>query len=117
MNVKKISRTIAIAALFGAALYAVVYLLAINSDGFKFIEQKIRNSQIVKEQVGIIRKVRPSLLGPYDQKTVGSDEWVSINITVTGTVKSIELDVRAKKTADAWVLEAAKQGEQSLNLN
>ena len=117
MYIKKISRTIAIAALFGAALYVIVYLLAINSDGFKFIEQKIMNSQLVKEQVGIIKKVRPSLLGPYDQKSLGEDEWVSMNITVTGTSKAIELDVKAKKTAGVWVLETAKQGSQSLNLN
>ncbi len=117
MDIKKISRTIATAALFGAALYVIVYLLAINSDGFKFIEQKIMNSQLVKEQVGIIKKIRPSLLGPYDQKSVGEDEWVSMKITITGISKAIELDVKAKKTAGVWVLETATQGSQSLNLN
>ena len=117
MDIKKISRSIAVAAVFGAALYVVVYLLAMNSDGFKFIEQKIRNSQIVNEQVGAIHTVRPSLLGPYDQKTVGSDEWVSMSITVTGAVKAIELDVRAKKVDGNWVVEATKQGNQTLSLN
>lgn len=117
MDTKKISRTIAVAAFFGLALYAMVYLMASRSDGFEFIEQKIRASEVVKEQVGDIKKVRPSLLGPYDQKTVGSDEWVSMNISVTGTTKEIELDVKAKKTNGVWVLEEAKKGPLSLNLN
>jgi hypothetical protein len=117
MDIKKISRTIAMAAFFGATLYAIVYLLAINSDGFEFMEQKIRTSEVVKEQVGDIKKVRPSLLGPYDQKTVGSEEWVSMTIGVSGTAKAIELDVKAKKTNDVWVLVTVKKGDQSLNLN
>jgi hypothetical protein len=117
MDAKKIGRTIAIAAFFGIALYAIVYLMASNSDGFEFIEQKIRTSEVVKEQVGDIKKVRPSLLGPYDQKTVGSDEWVSMTISVSGTEKAIELDVKAKKTNGVWVLVTAKKGDQSLNLN
>jgi len=117
MDVKKLGRTIAIAAFFGIALYAIVYLMASNSDGFEFIEQKIRTSEVVKEQVGNIKKVRPSLLGPYDQKTVGSDEWVSMTICVTGTGKAIELDVKAKKTNGVWVLVTAENGDQSLNLN
>jgi hypothetical protein len=80
ISAKKISQIIALAAFFGVALYAVVYLMASHSAAFEFIEQKIKNSQAIKTQVGDIKEIRPSLLGSYDQKTVGSDEWVSMTI-------------------------------------
>lgn len=117
MDAKKIGRTIALAALFGTALYAIVYFMASHSEGFEFAEQKIRNSPAVKAQVGEIRKVRPALLGPYDQKTVDSDEWVSMALDVSGSLKSIELDVKMKKTNGAWAIESAKSNGQNVSLN
>lgn len=114
---KKIARGIALAAFFGAALYAIVYFMASHSDAFEFAEQKIRNSQAVKAQVGDIKKIRPALLGPYDQKTVNSDEWVSMTIDVSGVTKSIELDVKMKKTNGVWVVEDAQNKGSRFNLD
>ncbi len=113
ISTKKIGQTIAIATLFGVALYAAVYFMASHSEAFEFIEQKIRNSQAIKTQVGDIKEIRPSLFGSYDQKTVGSDEWVSMTVHVTGVVRTIELDVKAKKTNGTWVLETAENPRRS----
>jgi len=108
ISAKKIGRTIAIATLFGVALYSAIYFIASHSEAFEFIEQKIKNSQAIKTQVGDIKEIRPSLFGFYDQKTVGSDEWVSMSVHVTGVVRAIELDVKAKKINGTWVLETAE---------
>ena len=117
IDAKRIGRTIAFAALFGAALYAIVYFMASHSEGFEFVEQKIRNSPAVKTQVGEIRKVRPALLGSYDQKTVNSEEWVSMTLDVSGSLKSIELDVKMKKKNGVWAIESAKSNGQNVSLN
>lgn len=117
IDAKKVGRSIALAAFFGVALYAIVYFMASHSEGFDFVEQKIRNSPAVKAQVGEIRKVRPALLGPYDQKTVNSDEWVSMALDVSGSLKSIELDVKIKKANGVWSIESAKSNGQNVSLN
>ena len=114
---KKIGRAIALAVLFGVVLYAIVYFMASHSEAFEFVEKKIRNSQAVKAQVGEIKEIRPALLGPYDQKTVNSDEWVSMVIDVSGTAKSIELDVRMKKTNGIWAVESAKRDGQNFSVD
>lgn len=105
ITTKKFAQVFALAALFGTALYVVVYFMAGHSDAFEFIEQEIRSSRAIKSQVGEIIEVRPSVLGSYDQKTVGSDERVSMTIHVTGSVRAIELGVKASRTDGTWVLE------------
>lgn len=71
----------------------------------------------VKEQLGDIKSVRPAVLGPYAQKTVNSDEWVSMAIDVSGTGNHIELDVVMKKTNGAWTVERAKGNGRNFNLD
>lgn len=104
---KIIGKIILLAALFGALLYAVVYFMASHSDGFEFAEKTIRNSHMIKLQVGEIKRVQPDAFGSYDEKTVGSDEWVTMDIKVEGTTKTIVLSVRAKKANGTWMIEQA----------
>jgi hypothetical protein len=105
ITAKKFAQAIALAALFGTALYVVVYFMAGHGEAFEFIEQQIRSSRAIRSQVGEIKEIRPSVLGSYDHKTVGSDERVSMTIHVTGAVRAIELDVKASRTDGTWVLE------------
>ncbi len=102
---KKIGKIVLLAALFGALLYVVVYFMASHSDGFEFAEKTIRNSHTIKLQVGEIKSVHPDSFGAYDEKTVGSDEWVTMDIKIEGTTKSIVLSVREKKTNGTWMIE------------
>ncbi|MDB5840066.1 MAG: hypothetical protein JWQ23_2018 [Herminiimonas sp.] len=112
-----IRKTIAIAAIFGMTLYALVYFMAIRSDAFKFIVQEIGNSQTIRTQVGDIKKIRPSFLGVFDRKTADSDEWVSMMVDVSGQKTTLELQVKAKKENGAWLLQSVKSGDQKLDLN
>jgi hypothetical protein len=114
---KKVGRAAALAALFGAVLYSAVYFMASHSDAFEFAEQKIRNSNAVKALVGDIKKIRPALLGPFDQRSVNSDEWISMAIKVSGVTKSIEIGLKMKKTNGVWVIEDAINNGSSFNLD
>ena len=117
MNAKRFVSMIALAGLFGALLYAIVYFMASQSEGFKFAEQKIRSSPAIRAHFGEIGKVRPVLLGPYDQKTVDSDQWMSVAIDVSGSLTSIQLAVRMRKTNGTWTIESAKNEGRNVSLN
>lgn len=117
ITAKNIGKTIALAVVFGVALYAVVYFMASHSEAFEFVEQKIKSSRAITAQIGEIKKIKPSLLGAYDQKTVNSDEWTSMTLDVTGTTRTMQLDVKAKKTNGTWALESARSGEEKFDLN
>ena len=116
-DVKRVAKFLGLSLVLGTILYASVYFIAWHSDGFKFIEQRIKNSQEIKSQVGNIKQIRPSLLGPYHSKSIDSDEWVSITISVVGVERSIELEVKAMKVNDLWTLESVKHGEKIISLN
>jgi hypothetical protein len=112
---RKLGKMVSLAAFFGLALYASVYFMAGHSDAFKFIEQRIRNSEAVKAQVGDIKSIRPSLFGTFDHKTVDSDEWVSMTLDVTGTERSIEVVVQAKKAYGSWTLDKVESSGQKID--
>lgn len=114
---RKLIKIVGLAASFGLVLYASVYFMAGHSDAFKFIEQRIRSSEAIKAQVGDIKKIRPSLFGAFDHKTVDSDEWVSMTLDVTGTARSIEVDVKAKKANGKWTLDKVVSGGQPIEAN
>lgn len=116
MFTKRIGRAVVLAVLFGIVLYAIVYFMASNSEAFEFAERKIRSSSAVKERLWDIKSVRPAVLGPYAQKTVNSDKWVSMAIYISGTGKSIELEVKMKKVNGAWMVERAESDGRGFNL-
>ena len=113
---KKIGMLIVMLVLFGVALYSIVYFMASHSDAFKFVEQKVKNSEVIKAQVGLVKNVRPSLLGSFDQKTVGSDEWASMKVNVAGELRTMEIEVKAKKANNNWTLESVRSGERNFDL-
>ena len=117
ITARKVVQWVVLAAVFGVALYAIVYFMASRSEAFRFIEQQISNSQAIKTQVGEIKEIRPSLLGSYDHKTVGSDEWVSMTLDVAGATRTIELGVKAKKVNGTWTLENVSQGGRPVEVN
>lgn len=117
MTIKKVSKWIVLAALFGAMLYVTVYFMASHGDAFIFAEQAIKNSQILQSQIGRIERVRLSPFGSYKEKYVDADKWVTMTVEVTGTVKTIILNMKMKKTSSGWMIEQALIDGNPLVLN
>lgn len=116
ISFKRIGRAVGLAAVFGAALYCVVYVMASRGEAFEFVELKIMNSEAVKMQAGEIKGVSLNLFGPYHQRTVGSDEWVSMAVDVTGSTKNLTLDVKVVKANGVWTFESATSGEKQVDV-
>ncbi len=96
------------AVLFGVlAILIGVYILASRGDAFKLVEQTLMNSQALQSQVGHVERVRLVPFGSYDEKTAGDHGWATMTVEVTGTTKTVILDVRAKKASGAWEVEQA----------
>ncbi len=91
--------------LFGLVLYAAVYFMASRGDAFKYVDKKIRTSAVIESKLGHIKGVRLDPLGGYEEKSVGSDEWVTMRVEVTGAKAMMALDVKAKKTNGDWAIE------------
>jgi hypothetical protein len=109
--VAKIVKIVLIGLLAGLALYAFVYFLASHGDAFEFAKQEIRNSHMIESEIGRVERIRLDPFGFYDEKSVGSEEWATMTVEVTGTRKTIALSVKVKKTNGNWAIEqAATQG-------
>lgn len=115
--VKKIGVGILIAAVFGALLHVAVYLLASHSDAFKLVEQTLKNSQALQSQVGHVERVRLAPFGDNGWATAGDNGWATMTVEVTGTTKTIALDVKAKKTRGTWAIEQASLDGKPLVLH
>lgn len=102
---KKIGIGILIAVVFGALLYVAIYFLASRGDAFKFVEQMLMNSQALQLQAGHIERVRFMPFGSYHEKTAGDNGWATMMVEVTGTTKTMILDVKAKKASGTWEVE------------
>jgi hypothetical protein len=114
---KKTGIGILIAAIFGALLYVTAYFLASHGDAFKLVEQTLKNSQVLQSQVGHVERVRLVPFGSYDEKTAGDNGWATMTVDVTGTTKTLTLDVKAKKTSGIWAIEQASTDGKPMVLN
>lgn len=103
--------------LMGFGLYITNYFIIASSEALQFAELKIRNSDELKAELGEVRRVRLSPIGPFRHKWVGSDEWVSMMVEVVGASKSTEIDVNVKKIKGTWYLESAKRNGQRLKIS
>ncbi len=97
-----------LAVVFGSLLYGALYFKTGHSEAFKFAEQQIRASPEIQAKVGNIVEVRPSLLGPYDQQHVNSDEWVSMRVDVVGTSGRVGISVKVNRKNGVWTVESLK---------
>ena len=105
--VKRIGLGILIVGVFGALLCVTVYFLASHGDAFKLVEQTLKNSQALQSQVGHIERVRLVPFGSYEENTAGDNGWATMTVEVTGSAKTVTLDIRARKASGAWGVEQA----------
>lgn len=113
----KHSKLIILAAFLGALLYFAVHFMASHGDAFEFAEHAIRNSQSLQTQIGKIERVRIPLFGSYKEKSFNDDTSVAMTVEVTSTAKTVELQMKMKKTNGAWVIERASIDGNPVALN
>ena len=102
---QKTIKSILLGLLFGVLLYSAIYFKASRGDAFMYVDQKIRSSVAIESKVGRIERVRLDFFGFYEEKNVGSDEWVTMSIKVIGTRTTMVLDVKLKKTNEIWSID------------
>ena len=102
----------------GAAIFYVgIYWLGAQSDGFKFLAQTIRSAPSIHERIGDVQTVRLSFFSGYRDKTIGSNEWLTMTLRVRGQKGAGTVVADAKKVNGVWsVTKAAIDGDPvSLN--
>lgn len=109
--------TLILIVLFGTLLYAGVYFWGSHSEAFRFIERTIMNSRAVQSQIGNVERVRLAPFSTYHEKSASDDVWVTMGVNVTGTRKTVTIDVKAKKIRDVWQIEQASIDGKPLLLN
>ena len=114
---RKAIKLILLGLLFGLLLYATVYFMASRGDAFKYVDQRIRSSAVIESKIGQIKRIRLDLFGSYEEKSVGSDEWATMSVEVTGTKTSMVLDVRVKKMNGNWAIEQVTSQGATLALD
>ena len=96
-----------IAVLLGFLLYGGIYIYALHSDAFKFVEHVIKSSHNIEARVGAVKKVELSLFGVYKEKNVNEDKIVTMPVRVVGTGKTTVVNVEAVRRNGAWKIEGA----------
>ena len=106
--------------LFGVVLLIVLWTAAFyrgsHSEGFHFLEQRIRASQQMQGLVGRVQRVSLPALGRYREKFVGSDRWVSLIVEVQGDKGSVRVDAQLQRHNGVWVVTGSSVGTQSIDL-
>jgi hypothetical protein len=106
-----------IALLAGVIFYVGIYLWGAHSDGYKFLDQTIRSAPRIHERLGDVQTVRLSFLGGYRDKTVGSKEWVTMTLHVTGQKGAATVVASAKNVSGAWSVTDASIDGEPVSLN
>jgi hypothetical protein len=115
--VGKPSRWFLVAVALGALLWITAVFWGSHSEGFHFVEGKIRTSQEIHSRVGNVRKVDLPVFGHYREKFVGSDKWVKMAVHVEGDKEAVTINVALEKTNNVWTITESSIGDQHIDLN
>ena len=114
----KAGKSIALAILFfGPLLYVAVYFMAAHSEAFVFAENTIKHSQSLQTQIGNIKQVKLPLFGSYEDRFVNREAWATMEVEVTGALKTVNLELKMKKKNGAWIIEQALLNGNPVTLN
>jgi hypothetical protein len=95
------------AGLLGLLLYVGIYMYALHSDGFKFVEQTIKSSHNIERRVGSVEKIDFPFFFSFKQKNVNMDEIVTMTVQAVGAKGEAILDVKAVRVAGVWKIDNA----------
>ena len=97
--------------------YIGIYLWGAQSDGYKFLAQTIRSAPSVHERMGDVQAVRLSFFGGYRDKTVGSNEWLTMTLRVRGQKGAGIVVAEAKRVNGMWSVTKASIDGDPVSLN
>lgn len=113
----KHARWVLVAVALGAIMWITAVFWGSHSEGFRFVEQKIRTSQEIHSRVGNVRKVGLPILGHYREKFVGSDKWVNMVVDVEGDKGAVTIRTALQKNDDVWTITESSIGDQHIDLH
>lgn len=111
------SRRILLAVALGAVMWAAVLFWGSHSEGFHFLEGKIRTSQEIQSRVGIVQRVKLPVFGRFREKFVGSDKWVWMTVDVTGDKGTVTMRTALQKKNSVWKITESYIGDQKIDLH
>ncbi len=112
-----IQKKILLAVILGLALYGGIYVYALNSEAFRYVEGALENSHGIAQRVGTGVKVTLPLFRTFKEKHVNSNETVTMTVTVAGSIESIPVFVRASRKNGLWKIEYASTGGVAIDFN
>jgi hypothetical protein len=110
------TRRVLLAVTLGVAMWAIAVYWGSHSEGFLFLEGKIRTSQAIQSRVGIVRKVTLPMFGQFREKFVGSDKWVWMIVDVTGDKGAVRIRTALQKKNDIWKITESSIENQKIVL-
>lgn len=114
---KKPSRWILVAIAFGIVMWATAVYWGSHSEGFQFVEGKVRASREIQNRVGNVRKVSLPVFGQYREKFVNSDRWVKMMVDVEGDKGAVTVSTALQKKNGVWTITESSIGTQHVDLN
>jgi hypothetical protein len=105
-----------IAGLLGVALYVGIYLYALKSDGFRFVQHVIEGSPSIQQKFGSPITVSLPFFGAFKERFVDSDKQVNMVLRVKGTIRSERLSIEASRKNGAWKIESATENGKEITI-
>jgi hypothetical protein len=110
-------RWVSLAVILGVAMWAIAVFWGSQSEGFHFVEGKIRASQEIRSRVGIVQKITLPVFGKYREKFVGSDKWVWMTVDVAGDKGTVTLRTALQKENNIWKITQSSIGDRTIDLH
>jgi hypothetical protein len=98
-------------------MWAVAFFWGSHSEGFHFLEGKIRTSREIQSRVGIVQRVTLPVFGRFREKSVGSDKWVRMTVDVTGDKGAVTIRTVLQKENSVWKITKSSIGDQKIDLD
>ena len=102
---------------FGMVMWTTAVYWGSHSEGFAFVEGRVRASREIQNRVGNVRKVSLPVFGQYREKFVNSDRWVKMMVYVEGDRGAVTVSTELKKQNGAWTITDSSIGTQHVDLN
>jgi hypothetical protein len=103
------------------AFYVGLYFCGMHSEGYRFLDQAVRNSPAIKTRVGDVQRVRLSFPGGYSEKFVNSEsrqfKTVAMTLNVVGSKRALDVKAIAKEIDGTWTVFDASIDGRRINLN